>query len=429
MRAPRLLLASLLALGLPATAHAQLPQANQPGIRVSSGNGRVAIAFLDTPAGRRAYKAVAGRTATVRCQTIATRVFGAGPVGVVTAKVRFKRTLSTVRLRLGGSVNLCTLGTTIIATDTTARSFLGDLVTSASVPLLADRALRSGATATVRGTRGAGVVLKNPTSTPRSGHFGVYTNNGTVTTVGVTPAGRRVFFTAKGGEIRTNALTPPDQLIEPVPPRGVHLPSGPLPAAGAPLPASTDPGITGRRAGADALFDLTDAARAAIGTKKIHVRCGLSTRSLIGATKAVGAGDHSLPAAGRPLSIAGVPTKYHLCSLTYGGHLARVALDDVGRVALEEGTISSALERVLRRAAADTTTSYATSQAVADDYPGLVVPLANPDDTPGDLRIGVWSDGGQDITVSAVARTGRRLFLEVKGDTLRTNVFSTPNLP
>jgi hypothetical protein len=429
MRAPRLtLLASLIALAVPATAHAQLPQANQPGIRVSSGNGRLTIAFLDTPAGRRAYKPFAGRTATIRCQTIATRVFGAGPVGVVTAKVRFKRTVSTLRLRLSGSANLCVLGTTIIATDTTARRFLADLVTSASVPLLADRALRSGAATTVRATHGAGVVMKDPTSTPRSGHFGVYTNNGTVTTVGVTPAGKRVFFTAKGGEIRTNALTPPDQLIEPVPPRGVHLPSGPLPAAVAPLPATTDAGITGRRAGADALFAFDDAARAAIGAKKIHVRCGLSTRSLIGATKAVGAGDHALPAAGRTLRIA-VPTKYHLCSLTYGGHFARVALDDFGRVALEEGTIAVALERVLRRAAADTTTSYSASQAVADAYPGLVVPLANPEDSTGDLRIGVWSDGAQDITVSAVARTGRRLFLEVKGDTLRTNVFSTPNLP
>lgn len=421
MRA-RLLLATILLLAVPATARAQLPEANQKGIRVSRGTGgRVAISFLDTTAGRRAYRRYAGRTVTIRCQSIADRAFGAGPVGVATAKVHFRRTLSTLRLRLRGNVNLCTFGSVSVATDAAARRFLADLALADVLPGIAGRAARAGAAAEARRLGRGGVVLSSPASTPRRGRIGVYARGGVVAAVGVSASGRRMFFRTQRDAVRTNVLAPLDQLGPASVPPGVRLPSGDVPPAGTPLPDTTDPEITARREGADAVVDFTGAARDELGDKHVMVACSASSG-------AATTSSHAPPAAGRPLRVP-VAARYHLCAVSYGQRFARVALDTTGRAALEDGTVAAALQRVLRTAGGAATPGYPSAQALSDSLSGAVVPLVAPTDNPPDLRIGAWSDSAAKLTLVAVARTGRRLFFEVEGDVVRSNVFSVPDLP
>ena len=52
---------------------------------------------------------------------------------------------------------------------------------------------------------------------------------------------------------------------------------------------------------------------------------------------------------------------------------------------------------------------------------GLVVALDGPDGTPPAEKVGYWTDGVRVVT-AAVTRQGRRLFLELAGDVVRTNV-------
>jgi hypothetical protein len=424
----RLLLATVLLLAVPAaTAEAQLPQASQPGIRVSrSAGGRVAITFLDTAAGRRAYRRYAGRTVTIRCQSIADRVLGAGPTGVATAKVRFRSSLSTLRLRFRGNVNLCTFGSVSVATDATARKFLADLGLAAVLPEVAARAARSGAAPAVRRLGKAGVVIGDLASTPRRGRIGVYARGGVAAAVARSASGRRLFWQMQGQEIRTNVLAPLDQLGPTVTPPGVKLPSGDFPPAGTPLPATTDPEVTARREGSQAVIDFTGGARDALRGRRVTVAC--TTHDAGGLTSSGVSAREDAPTGGRPLRVRVAATS-HVCTVTYGSRLARVALDDAGRTELEEATVSAAMDRVLRTAGAEAAPGYPSAQALSDRLDGAVVPLAAPTDNPPDRRVGAWSDGDRKLTLVAIARTGKRLFLEISGDVVRTNELSLPDLP
>jgi hypothetical protein len=426
MRA-RLLLATVLLLAVPATAQAQLPEASQPGIRVSrSAGGRVAIAFLDTAAGRKAYRRYAGRTMTIRCQSIAAdHLFGTGPSGVATAKVRFRRALSTLRLRVRGNVNLCSFGSVTVATDASARKFLADLVLAQTLPEVAARAARSGAKAAVRRLGKDGVVIGSLASTPRGGRIGVYARGGVAAAVARSDSGKRLFFQLQGEEIHSNLLTPLDQLAPIAETRGIGLPSGDFPPAGTPLPATTDPEITARRDGAEAVIDFTGTARDDLRGRRMTLAC---TQRDAGLTVAGFSARENAPTGGRPLRVR-VPSTSHVCTVTYGAHLARVALDGAGRAQLEDALVSAALGRVLGSAAPTAATGYATAQALSDSLQGAVVALAAPTDNPPDLRVGAWSDGARKLTLAAIARTGRRLFLEVDGDLVRTNSVTLPDLP
>jgi hypothetical protein len=67
-----------------------------------------------------------------------------------------------------------------------------------------------------------------------------------------------------------------------------------------------------------------------------------------------------------------------------------------------------------------------TAQIVAD-LKGAVVGLATPDDTVAPGRYGIYSDGAQHIEAVAVTAAGRRLFLDLNGDTVSSNVLGQIN--
>jgi hypothetical protein len=422
------LLFAIVLLATPASARAQLPDATRSGIDVARGpGGRIAIRFHDTRAGRAAYRPFAGRTVTVRCQSVGDHPVGSGPVGVATAKISFRPTLSTLRLRVRGTVNLCTLGSIRIATDAASRRFLADLEQAEVLPAIASLARAHGAAATARRLHPRGGVLPAPTATPPRGRVGVYARDGVVAAVAVSGSGRRMFLDGSADVARTNVLGVLRELNPAAVPQGARLPAG---DTGTPLPETTDPEITARREGSAAVIDITGSARDDLGTSRVTVSCTSPKRDLLGTDAQAMKATRAAPPVGRPLRVA-VPARYHLCSVSFGRRIARVAVDDAGRGQLEESTIAAGFDRVLHTAgaAAAAGSGYPTGQALSDAFGGAVAPLAAPTDTPPDLRIGAWSEGGRRLTLVAGARTGRRLFLEVDGDVVRSNVFSVPDLP
>ena len=85
--------------------------------------------------------------------------------------------------------------------------------------------------------------------------------------------------------------------------------------------------------------------------------------------------------------------------------------------------------RRVQYALGDADSGYPSAQALSDRYDGAVAALAAPTDSPPDRRIGAWSDSGKRLVLTATARTGRRIFFEVDGRVVRTNVFNVPSLP
>jgi hypothetical protein len=71
-------------------------------------------------------------------------------------------------------------------------------------------------------------------------------------------------------------------------------------------------------------------------------------------------------------------------------------------------------------------TGYPTPAELLEGLPqearGAIVPLATPADTPPAGAVGYYSDGAQHAATVGLSTPGRRLFLEVNGDVLHTNV-------
>ena len=61
-----------------------------------------------------------------------------------------------------------------------------------------------------------------------------------------------------------------------------------------------------------------------------------------------------------------------------------------------------------------------TAQAIVWGH-GVVVALDGPDGVPPHGKAGYWNDGSRAV-VAAVTARARRLFVEIEGDVVRTNV-------
>jgi hypothetical protein len=64
---------------------------------------------------------------------------------------------------------------------------------------------------------------------------------------------------------------------------------------------------------------------------------------------------------------------------------------------------------------------YPAFSVLAEALPGLVQ-LATPDPTPAPGAIGLYTDAARHVTVVAVSALGTRLFIDVNGEILSSNV-------
>jgi hypothetical protein len=70
---------------------------------------------------------------------------------------------------------------------------------------------------------------------------------------------------------------------------------------------------------------------------------------------------------------------------------------------------------------------FPSGPALAAKYGGAVVVLGAPTDTPAAGKYGFYSDASQHITAVTLSSAGRRLFVDVSGDTVSTNVLPQIN--
>jgi hypothetical protein len=111
-------------------------------------------------------------------------------------------------------------------------------------------------------------------------------------------------------------------------------------------------------------------------------------------------------------------------------HIVAVPLTQAGAVFLDEQVKAFMLLSVLtfaELAAEDLNkTGYVTPAELLEGLPqggrGAIVPLATPSDTPPAGAVGYYSDGAQHAATVGVSKSGRRLFLEVDGEVLHTNI-------
>jgi hypothetical protein len=111
-----------------------------------------------------------------------------------------------------------------------------------------------------------------------------------------------------------------------------------------------------------------------------------------------------------------------ICSIRLRGSgewVAAAPLTARGRVYLDELTLTALLGAVLELGDPDGTPAPA-AEVVATGR-GFIVALDGPDSSPARGKTGYWTDGTR-VVVAAVSRAGRRLFIELDRDVVRTNV-------
>jgi hypothetical protein len=125
---------------------------------------------------------------------------------------------------------------------------------------------------------------------------------------------------------------------------------------------------------------------------------------------------------------AGSPSDADWCQVLRfrHGHLqpvVAVALTNDGKVFLDERLRAVELFGLLNALAPDNPSANypTTSEAVAKLH-GAVIGLANPGDSPPPGQFGVFSDGARHIEMVATSAAGRRLFYDVNGDTVSSNI-------
>jgi hypothetical protein len=99
--------------------------------------------------------------------------------------------------------------------------------------------------------------------------------------------------------------------------------------------------------------------------------------------------------------------------------VAAAPLTAQGRAFLDELGIASFIEGVLELGAHDGTPAPAAD--VVAKGRGFIVALDGPDASPPRGKAGYWTDGVR-VVVAGVSGAGRRLFIEVERDVIRTNV-------
>ena len=104
-----------------------------------------------------------------------------------------------------------------------------------------------------------------------------------------------------------------------------------------------------------------------------------------------------------------------------------VVLTDAGRVAMKELRAASLVLTVLAVAQAEAEkaggTAWPAATALIARVPkvGMVAMDGPAADVPVD-RVGYWTDGARHAAFATTSRNGRRLFFEIDGDTLHTNM-------
>ena len=434
----------------PAQAATSLPAATEPGISATpESGGRYHVKFTQA-----AYAKVRGRDFTIGCFNSAARPGGAGPPKrSATHLGRLPVRRSSVRVKAPKGDNVCAFvrgeadladADFLVAFDTAGRQWIADFITSAQTTAVLMSARNAGRasgswpaySALPQRVRQATAQLATPAARPAGGKTIGYYSDGkqSAAVVGISAAGHRLSFSMNGEDATTNIASVTNVVAPPSEPSGT-LPEGPFPAAGTPLPDATVPGVTASQSGNDVAVAFSgpdaEAAYAKIAGKQTVVSCSRAQAPVLGiqiprdVTFAV-----TPPAAPGTLHIDVGAGTVSTCSLGIapGSPVVQVAVGEAGRAPLEDGLGAQALMIVARRAAGDGSGGYLSAQSLSTSFSGATAVLATPDGTPGDRSVGAFSDTKQHLSVVVVTLTGRRLYADFDGTTVRTNLLSVTQL-
>lgn len=178
-------------------------------------------------------------------------------------------------------------------------------------------------------------------------------------------------------------------------------------------------------------FSHAPTARAALARmagRKVRVTCTeFGPASLSGGRNLQGKTSLKLPKRATTLFLNGLTRPYEVCSFAVAGRgrAVVIALNATGRAFLADVATTHVLRQVLARARTLAVAHGGDAPSVAELHSRMrhVVGLKHSTDTPTTGRIGFFSDGHDHIAAVKVSPGGgRRLFYDVRGDVITTNV-------
>jgi hypothetical protein len=238
-----------------------------------------------------------------------------------------------------------------------------------------------------------------------------------------------------GGSTRQVAVIAAVVLL--VPAAGAAAQAPPLHAAQAPQVGSTD-GVKAVTSHGKVVFVFTSSAKKLwkrVAGRAVAIDCEQTpidtpgsgpTHAQVQALKA--------PKKGMKLATGVRAGRYDLCVISVERkngdqvELVDVALTQQGATFEDERLFASDLLSIVNVADSMATAGHFPPAAqVVPKFNGAAVELAAPTDTPPAGKYGFYSDGNQHVAAVVLSSAGRRLFFEISGDTVSTNVLAQIN--
>jgi hypothetical protein len=169
-----------------------------------------------------------------------------------------------------------------------------------------------------------------------------------------------------------------------------------------------------------------------VAGKEVALECLQTPSTTPGAGVKEGAAeDFKAPKKGKRLASGFKAGRYDLCTISVArrGVQALIPLTQKGAVFEDEALFAGDLLGIVNVADSLATGGHFPSapQVAAKVPGGAIVVLAAPTDTPPAGKYGFYSDANQHIAAVVLSSAGRRLFFEVSGDTVSTNVLAQVN--
>jgi hypothetical protein len=201
-------------------------------------------------------------------------------------------------------------------------------------------------------------------------------------------------------------------------------------AQAAPTPGSGD-GVKAVASHGKIVFVFTKKPWKRVAGREVTLECVQTPLGTPGeGVKAGAAEDFKAPKSGLRLKSGFKTGRYDLCSISEArrGTVALIPLTQKGAVFEDEALFAGDLLGIAGLAdSLSTGGHFPPADQVVAKGGGSVVALAAPTDTPPAGKYGIYSDGNQHIAAVVLSSAGRRLFFEVAGDTVSTNVLAQIN--
>jgi hypothetical protein len=199
-------------------------------------------------------------------------------------------------------------------------------------------------------------------------------------------------------------------------------------AAAAPTPGEAD-GVRAVTSHGKVVFVFSRSAKKLwkrVAGREVSIDCQQTPQIAPGSPPIVSSGDtFKAPKTGMKLKSGVRAGKFDVCAILVSDRtLVVIALTQQGATFVDEAQFANDMLSVVDLA--DSLAAggrWPSADQVVAKAGGSVVALAAPSDAPPAGKYGFYSDANQHIAVAVLSSAGRRLFFEISGDTVSSNVF------